>query len=372
MCRLSVLVLRLFQSAALLGSRARRVIGSRTAIALMAAAADLVPNANVQGTEMPGTPRSASSLSMYTELLQSLSPRGVKSTAAPVSSHWLMVCTPESGEWKKYSMSTGATSMWPLTRVYSAASNSGLWDRNAGPSQSAGMAGSLWLIAEHGNEDYPESDRDQAADGAGCFSPVPRLNLTVTSKGGEHDKGAEKDSGSKRGSIHVLLRQLSVRSWPRDSTTAPGTDGGAESSVSGSTPLNSARDTEVACDAANPVEDVCNKPPTSGGSARKLMRKMSLGAWRDSRCPSTESCKSSRSIEPSNEEALPDPQAARRGMVNSFSKSMASFSKSFSAPNDEKVAPPGNGRRRRNTGGYHPKVDDELEALAGPGGYEHM
>ena len=270
-------------------------------------------------------------------------------------------------------MSTGATSMWPLALAYSAASNWRLWDRNAGPLPSAGMAGSLWLIAEHGNEDYPESDHDRAVDGAGCYSPVPQLNLTATSEGGKHDKGAEKDLGSTTGSMQVLLRQLSVRSW--HSATAPGPDDAAESCVSGSTPLNSARDTDVACDTANPVEDVCNKPPTSGGSARKLMRKMSLGAWRDSRSLGTESlqsCKSPRPSEPSNEGASPDPQAARKGMVRSFSMSMASFSQSFSTPKDEKMAAPRNARRRRNTGGYHPMINDELEALAGPGGYEHM
>ena len=62
----------------------------------------------------------------------------------------------------------------------------------------------------------------------------------------------------------------------------------------------------------------------------------------------------------------------REGMRRSFSETMAGFTTSFSTPSHQKVAPLGNVRRRRNTGGYHPKIDKMREASAGPGGYEHV
>ena len=68
------------------------------------------------------------------------------------------------------------------------------------------------------------------------------------------------------------------------------------------------------------------------------------------------------------------PKTSLSHRASSFSQSMSKFTHSFSVPDAHKVTPwkSSSFRKRRNTGGYYPNVDEKREIAAGCGGYEGL
>lgn len=113
--------------------------------------------------------------------------------------------------------------------------------------------------------------------------------------------------------------------------------------------------------------------PVSAGRLAALRRRMSFGS------------KSPRQLQPTEVDhhygSAPGTAKPRAQAKLSKTRSVSDFSKSLNQLNTESNKPtpsftgpwpPGKGRRRRNTGGYHPNIDEIREELACPGGYEDI